>query len=76
MDAANLLPGDKVDPGDLVILIAYGLLDDAEAKGFEPSVVFVDSDNRITGTGTDPAEPLPDGITVRGDEIQPTRTGR
>lgn len=106
MDAANLLPGEKVDivditngsrlttyviegprdsgligingaaahlihPGDLVILIAYGMVDDTEAKAFVPSVVFVDSDNRITRIGTDPAEPLPDGAhgTVRGDEI-------
>jgi aspartate 1-decarboxylase len=104
MDAANLLPGEKVDivditngnrlstyiiegprdsgvigingaaahlvhPGDLVIIIAYGMLDDAEAKTFEPRVVFVDSENRITRLGTDPAEALPDGTTVRGDRV-------
>ena len=54
-----------VHPGDLVILIAYGIMETAEARSFEPRVVFVDADNRITGTGGDPAEALP-GL-VRGD---------
>jgi aspartate 1-decarboxylase len=48
-----------VHPGDLVILIAYGIMDTAEARTFEPRVVFVDAGNRICGTGSDPAEPLP-----------------
>jgi aspartate 1-decarboxylase len=56
-----------VHPGDLVILIAYGQMDDAEARTRRPRVVFVDSGNRITGTGHDPAEPLP-GL-LRGDEL-------
>src|SRR5881409_4131703 len=43
-----------VHPGDLVILIAYGQMDTAEARSFEPHVVFVDSDNRIVATGSDP----------------------
>ena len=33
-----------VHPGDLVILIAYGVMDDAEARTFQPRVVFVDAD--------------------------------
>lgn len=33
--------------GDLVILIAYGLYDDAELTGYRPSIVFVDGANRI-----------------------------
>ena len=33
-----------VHPGDLVILIAYAQLDDAEARAFVPSVVFVDAE--------------------------------
>ncbi|MFC0623720.1 aspartate 1-decarboxylase [Kribbella deserti] len=104
MDAANLLPGEKVDivditngnrlstyliegprdsgivgingaaahlihPGDLVILISYGLFEDSEAKVFEPSVVFVDEQNAITRIGSDPAEALPEGTTLRGDEV-------
>jgi aspartate 1-decarboxylase len=56
-----------VHPGDLVILIAYGQMDDAEAKSRQPRVVFVDQDNRITGTGHDPAESMA-GLK-RGDEV-------
>jgi aspartate 1-decarboxylase len=108
MDAADLLPGEKVDivditngqrlstyliegprgsgvvgingaaahlihPGDLVILIAYGMFDTAEAKGFEPSVVFVDEHNAITRIGSDPAEALPDSGTLRGDQLHTPR---
>jgi aspartate 1-decarboxylase len=56
-----------VHPGDLVILIAYGIMETAEARSFKPRVVFVDAGNRITGTGGDPAEALP-GL-VRGDSL-------
>ena len=56
-----------VHPGDLVILIAYGQMDDAEARRHVPRVVFVDADNRITGTGHDPAEAMP-GL-LRGDQV-------
>jgi len=56
-----------VHTGDLVILIAYGLMDDAEASEFKPSVVFVDADNKVLKTGSDPAEALPDSGLVRGD---------
>jgi aspartate 1-decarboxylase len=104
MDAANLVPGEKVDivditngnrlstyliegprdsgivgingaaahlihPGDLVILIAYGQFDPAEAKSFEPSVVFVDGSNAVTRIGSDAAETLPDSGTLRGDQL-------
>jgi aspartate 1-decarboxylase len=48
-----------VHPGDVVILIAYGQMETAEAKEFEPRVVFVDAGNRIVGTGADPAEVVP-----------------
>jgi len=34
-------------PGDLVILISYGLYADAEARRHAPRVVFVDERNRI-----------------------------
>jgi len=54
-----------VHPGDLVILIAYGQAEDAEARRLVPRIVFVDADNRISGTGHDPAEALP-GL-LRGD---------
>ena len=58
-----------VHPGDLVILIAYGQMEDAEAREFEPRVVFVDSENRVIGTGSDPAEALPGSGLTRGDVI-------
>ena len=44
-------------PGDLVIIIGYGLMDETEAKAAEPSVVFVDENNKMISTGTDPASP-------------------
>jgi aspartate 1-decarboxylase len=104
LDAADLLPGEKVaivditngarletyvipgprgsgvigingaaarlvHVGDLVILIAYGVMDDAEARTRKPKVVFVDSDNRVVATGGDPAEALPDTDLVRGDAL-------
>ena len=34
-------------PGDLVILIAWGVVDEADVARFEPRVVFVDERNRI-----------------------------
>jgi len=62
-----------IHPGDLVILIAYGMFDTAEAKVFEPSVVFVDEQNAITRIGSDPAEALPDSGTLRGDQLHTPR---
>jgi aspartate 1-decarboxylase len=56
-----------VHPGDVVILIAYGQLETAEAKAFQPHVVFVDADNRVLGTGSDPAEVPPGSGLLRGD---------
>lgn len=49
-----------VKPGDIVIVIAYGMLADAEARTFEPHVVFVDGDNRIVHECDDPGS-VPDG---------------
>jgi len=37
-------------PGDLVIVISYGLFSEAEAKGHVPRVVFVDERNRPVRT--------------------------
>ncbi|WP_028490644.1 aspartate 1-decarboxylase [Thermus islandicus] len=36
-----------VKPGDLVILVAYGVFEEEEAKGLKPTVVLVDERNRI-----------------------------
>ncbi len=40
-----------VQPGDTCIIISYAELEDAEARRWEPTVVFVDDDNRIAGYG-------------------------
>ncbi len=110
LDAADLLPGEKVaivditngarletyvipgergsgvlgingaaarlvHVGDLVILIAYGVMDDAEARAYDPRVVFVDAANRVVGRGTDPAEALPGTGLRRGDVVETTLVG-
>ncbi len=36
-----------MDVGDHVIVMAYGLFDDAEARAWEPHVVLVDARNRV-----------------------------
>jgi aspartate 1-decarboxylase len=60
-----------VHPGDLVILIAYGQMQDAEARSYVPRVVFVDADNKVMGLGHDPAEALPGSGLLRGDLTYP-----
>ena len=45
-----------VHPGDLVILIAYGMLDEEELKTYSPKVVFVDELNRPVTLTDDPAD--------------------
>lgn len=49
-----------VHVGDTVIVIAYAQLEDAEARAFSPSVVFVDGRNRVAALGGDPGA-APDG---------------
>ena len=44
-----------IHPGDLVICIAYGLMEDAEAREYSPRVIFVDEHNKALETGSDPA---------------------
>ncbi len=58
-----------VQPGDLVIILGYGLFSDPEARALEPAVVFVDEHNRIVRVGHDPAEPSEDGDERRGDVV-------
>ena len=50
-----------VHPGDVVIVIGYGLLADAEARTYLPRVVFVDPANRIVEVAADPGQ-VPDGV--------------
>ena len=101
LDAADLLPGEKVaivdvtngarletyvipgtrgsgvigingaaahlvHPGDLVIIISYAQMDDAEARSFTPTVLHVDADNRVIAVGGDPAAAVPG---MRGDLV-------
>jgi aspartate 1-decarboxylase len=42
-----------VHTGDLVIVISYAALPDAEAKAYVPRVVFVDADNCVVHRGDD-----------------------
>jgi aspartate 1-decarboxylase len=58
-----------VHEGDLVIIISYCTVSEAEARELRPTIVFVDADNRITGTGSDPAEVLAGMDLVRGDVV-------
>jgi aspartate 1-decarboxylase len=51
-----------VSPGDVVIIIAYGLLNSEEMKSYSPNVVHVDHKNRIVAIGSDPAETRVDGL--------------
>ena len=44
-----------VHPGDLVILMSYAQLDEAELAAYAPRVVFVDGANRLVELGADPA---------------------
>lgn len=48
-----------VDAGDLVIIMSYAMVDDAEARRMTPRVVHVDGDNRIVARGEDAGEPVP-----------------
>ena len=48
-------------PGDLVIVICYGLFTEEEAGQLEPQIVFVDSRNRIRYPGEDLGAGLSEG---------------
>src|SRR4029079_9937432 len=56
-----------VHPGDLVIIMSYALMDEAEARAMKPRVVHVDEQNRVVKIGNDPAEPVPGSDQIRGD---------
>jgi aspartate 1-decarboxylase len=46
-----------VHPGDLVIIIGYGMVEDAEARSYRPRIVFVDADNKQVDLGSHSADP-------------------
>jgi aspartate 1-decarboxylase len=59
-----------VDPGDIVILIAYGMLADGIAHTYIPRVVFVDERNRIVKINGEPGEAPPgEGLESSGMSI-------
>ncbi|MFB7938843.1 aspartate 1-decarboxylase [Streptomyces sp. NPDC004779] len=60
-----------VHPGDLVILISYAQMDDAEARAYVPRVVHVDDANRIVELGADASAPVPGTDTVRPPHAVP-----
>jgi aspartate 1-decarboxylase len=60
-----------VQPGDLVIIMSYAMLDDTEARALVPRVVHVDAANRVVALGTDLAEPVPGALDQkRGDQAR------
>ena len=59
-----------VNPGDMVIIMSYALMDDAEARAMKPRVVHVDEQNRVVKIGNDPAEPVPGTDQKRGDVVE------
>ena len=48
--SVNGAAAHKAGVGDLVIICAYGALDEAEVAKFKPKLVYVDRDNRMTHT--------------------------
>ena len=48
-----------VKAGDLVIIMSYCLLSDAEARTLKPTVVHVDENNNVVKLGEDLSEPVP-----------------
>jgi aspartate 1-decarboxylase len=48
-----------VNAGDLVIIMSYAVIDDAEARTLKPRVVHVDGHNRVVKLGEDASEPVP-----------------
>lgn len=51
-----------VHPGDLVIIISYAQMEDAQARAYAPAVVQVDEHNRMIHLGDDPAVAVADGV--------------
>lgn len=48
--SVNGAAAHKAHVGDLVIICAYGQLNEAEAALYKPTLVYVDADNRLTHT--------------------------
>jgi len=50
--SVNGAAAHKAEPGDLVIICAYGHCEEAEAARFKPKLVYVDRQNTMTHTNT------------------------
>ena len=48
MISVNGAAAHKASPGDLLIICTYAELEAAEAESFQPALVYVDAENRIT----------------------------
>lgn len=57
-----------VQPGDTVIIIAYAAMEDAEARTYEPQVVFVDGENTIVEEYHDAGD-VPDGYGLKTSAV-------
>jgi len=65
-----------IHSGDMVIVIAYGLIGTEEALRFEPHVVFVDADNRIEEVSDEPGKvPADSGLESSGLAVADFRSG-
>jgi aspartate 1-decarboxylase len=51
-----------ISPGNLVIIMSFLHVDDAERDAHRTKVVHVDARNRIVALGADPSEPVPGSI--------------
>jgi aspartate 1-decarboxylase len=60
-----------VHPGDLVIIISYAQVTDAEARELRPTVVHVDDRNRIVALGADASAPVPGSDQLRSPQAVP-----
>jgi len=49
--SVNGAAAHKASPGDRVIICAYATMDEAEAEAFEPSLVYLNEQNRVLRTG-------------------------
>ncbi len=65
-----------VHEGDLVIIIAYGLIGDEEAHRYEPHVVFVDAANHVMDVCDEPGKvPVDSGLEPSGLPMSEFRAG-
>lgn len=58
-----------VSPGDLVIIMSFRQVDEADARAYLPRVVHVDGRNRIVDLGVDPSAPVPGAVDQRSGAV-------